>query len=440
MAEKRNPIDEIVPVYSDEVQDILGRIPNWIVRWGITLVAMILAAFLVASWIFKYPDAITAQVTVSGENPPAPVMARVAGRLRHLLTADGRQAMAGAPLAVLENPAQAEDALGLQRRLAALPADWILTPEVLIRSEFPRRLALGSSQSAYEEFYRAVEEYRLFLRLRYHQNKIASLRRQQDEYRQVVVQLGHQVQLLQEEYGLLQKQFERSQELFRAGIVSSQDHETARAELLQKEYSLAGGRSSLSDARLSLERIVAETLDLTLQEREKQQQLLAQLQQALRNLSSQLAEWDQAYVLRAPVAGRVALTRYWNKNQYVQQGDMVMMVAPPGASRLIGKVQLPVDGAGKVRAGQRANLRFADYPYIEFGTVPGVVRGKSLVFSEGYYTVDIDLPQGLRTNYGRDLPFTQQLQGQVEIITDDIRLLTRLFNPLRALFKKHTGS
>jgi HlyD family secretion protein len=103
-----------------------------------------------------------------------------------------------------------------------------------------------------------------------------------------------------------------------------------------------------------------------------------------------------------------------------------------------GKVLLPLDGAGKVKPGQHVNLRFADFPYIEFGTVPGVVRGKSLVASEGYYIVDIDLPQGLKTNYNRVLPFTQQLQGQAEIITDDIRLLTRLFNPLRAFFKQHT--
>lgn len=438
MPGKRDKIDEIIPSYSAEVQDILGHIPNWIIRWGITLIALILVVFLIASWIFKYPDMITAEVIVSGENPPAPVMARVEGRLRQLLVEDGRMVAAGAPLAVLENPAVSDDAFGLQKRLADLPSDWIVTPEVLTDSDFPRKPTLGTCQSAYEEFYRAVEEYRLFHRLRYHQNKIASVRRQQAEYQTIVTNLGLQVQLLQVQYKLLQKQFERNKELFNSGIVSSQDHETAQTHLLQKESDLTSGRSALSEARLKLEQLAAEELDLALQEREKNQQLLAQLQQALRNLGSQFAQWDQTYVLRAPVSGRVVLTLYWNKNQYVKLGDMVMTVAPPGAMRLIGKVKLPLEGAGKVKAGQRVNLRFADYPYIEFGTIPGVVRGKSLVFSEGYYTVDIDLPQGLRTNYGRELPYTQQLQGQAEIITDDIRLLTRLINPLRALFKKHT--
>ncbi len=84
MAKSRNKIDEILPSYSTEVQDILGHVPNWIIRWGITVIAIILVAFLVASWMFKYPDMIIASVIVSGENPPAPVVARVDGRILKL--------------------------------------------------------------------------------------------------------------------------------------------------------------------------------------------------------------------------------------------------------------------------------------------------------------------------------------------------------------------
>ena len=35
-----------------------------------------------------------------------------------------------------------------------------------------------------------------------------------------------------------------------------------------------------------------------------------------------------------------------------------------------------------------------------------------------------------------DIDFKQQMQGSAEIITEDMRLLERLFNQLRALFKK----
>lgn len=50
------------------------------------------------------------------------------------------------------------------------------------------------------------------------------------------------------------------------------------------------------------------------------------------------------------------------------------------------------------------------------------------------YVVDIALPDGLTTNYGRTLPLTREMKGSAEIITDDLRLLERLIMPLRKIF------
>lgn len=44
--------------YSDEVQEIMGRIPPWIVRWGITAIFVIFAAILVGSYFIRYPETV----------------------------------------------------------------------------------------------------------------------------------------------------------------------------------------------------------------------------------------------------------------------------------------------------------------------------------------------------------------------------------------------
>ncbi len=54
--------------------------------------------------------------------------------------------------------------------------------------------------------------------------------------------------------------------------------------------------------------------------------------------------------------------------------------------------------------------------------------------AEGMYVVDIALPDGLTTNYGKTLPLTREMKGSAEIITDDLRLLERLIMPLRKIF------
>ena len=42
----------------------------------------------------------------------------------------------------------------------------------------------------------------------------------------------------------------------------------------------------------------------------------------------------------------------------------------------------------------------------------------------------------LAKHYGKTLKFSQEMTGTAEIITDDIRLLERFFNPLKSIWKK----
>ncbi len=49
--------------------------------------------------------------------------------------------------------------------------------------------------------------------------------------------------------------------------------------------------------------------------------------------------------------------------------------------------------------------------------------------------VEIAFPNGLKTNYGKVLPITQQMQGVGDIITNDLRLIERFFMPIKKLIK-----
>lgn len=437
MSDSQEKHSGIESSHCEEVQDILGYIPGWIIRSGISLIALIVLAFLAFAWIFRYPDLITAPIIVSNENPPVPVMARADGRIQKLYVSDGKRIEAGAALGVLENPADPEQSLDLEMRLSQLPADWSTRPEAVERTELPRQLNLGVVQASYEECRQVIEEYQHFRKLSHIRNSIDSLQQQKQTYEELIANLTIQQNNQQQELELSQNSVLRYEDLFKSGHISAQERDGTKALLLQKKNALEGGRVALVDAHLRVEQVESQITELSFQEKEQNQQFLTKIQRALRNLISQLAQWDQTYILRSPVAGIVSFTKFWSKNQQVRTGDLVLTVAPLDKGGLLGKAMLPQDGAGKVKAGQRVNLRFADFPYIEFGTVPGIVKGKSLASVEGYYSVDIDLPRGLRTNIGYEIPLSLQLQGLAEICTDDIRLLTRLLNPIQAIFNRH---
>ena len=67
------------------------------------------------------------------------------------------------------------------------------------------------------------------------------------------------------------------------------------------------------------------------------------------------------------------------------------------------------------------NIKLSGYPYLEYGMVRGIVKSKSLVPSGDSYVIEIELPDGLSTLYGKKLDFTQNMQGTAEIITENIR-------------------
>ena len=142
------------------------------------------------------------------------------------------------------------------------------------------------------------------------------------------------------------------------------------------------------------------------------------------------------YVLSTPIDGKVTFVKYWSKNQNVQSGSEVFSVVPMSESKIVGKIKLPFKGAGKVKEHQQVNIKLDNYPYLEYGLVIGKISSVSLMPSENFYSVEVEFPNGLTTNYHKKLVFGQDMQGTAEIITEDIRLIERFIQPLKYILEK----
>ncbi len=428
----RNKLD-MLEIRSEEMQEIMGYVPRWIVRWGISVITASIILLLVGAWFFKYPDIVNATVVVLTENPPAPVVAQVAGRLSPLLAADNQELRHGELIAVIANPASYRDVLRLKEELGAFRphvADPISGP-VLARD-----LRLGELQPAFEQFFKICSDFIHFQSLSYHQARIVALEGQITGHGEALGRLERQAALLAEEYELGRRRFQRREELHRQGIISIAEIESARAELLQREYSLESTKNSIVNEKLQISRLRESKADLQLQYREQKNRWATDLKQALDNLLSQIEQWEHRFLLKAPLDGRLSFTTFWSENQFVQAGATVFTVVPAVTGEIVGRLLLPIAGSGKVKAGQQVNIKFANFPHTQYGMVTGRVRSISLVPAEQAYLVDVEFPTGLRTNYGRELDFSQQMQGGAEIITEKMRALERMLQPLRAKLKQ----
>lgn len=168
-----------------------------------------------------------------------------------------------------------------------------------------------------------------------------------------------------------------------------------------------------------------------------------QLKSLFMQLQTDIRNWELTYVLKSPIKGKVTFTNYWVENQNISSGEEAFSIVPYNKGELIGKAFLPIERSGKVKPGQRVNIRFSNFPDTEFGMVNGTVRNISLVpvkmNETSYYIVEISFPDGLLTTYNRTLPFVPGMEGQADIITDDFSLLERFVFPIKKILTEQVA-
>ena len=428
--------EERIELRSTEVQEILSRPPKWMVRWGITIVFIVIAILVIGSWFFKYPDIISANIVLTTENPPAPVVAKISGKIQNLFIGDNQRVRKNDVLAVLENPADFKSIQTLKKLLVDFNANFKLG-EAFLFSKYP--LTLGSVQSLYASFVKNIEAYNQMIRLNYHDQKIELYQQELKKYGKYLSHLEKQNRLLGDDFKLVQKQFFRDSALNAQSMLSDADFEKSKSQLIAKQYSLEQNSASIASIHLQMETLKQNILELELQKEQQLSDYHSLIDESYKNLRAAIDSWNYQYTLVSPTDGRVTFNQFWNENQSVKAGETVMTIIPEDEGEIIGKVQLTFQGAGKVKPGQQANIQFANYPYMEFGMVKGTVQSISLAPNNNFYTAEIELPNGLTTFYGIELDFKQQMTGNAEIITEDIRLLERIVRPLRYILKKNTN-
>jgi HlyD family secretion protein len=427
---------ENIEIRSNEVQEILGFIPHWIIRSGISLIFIIILLLFIGSWYFKYPDIISSSIIITGENPPAALIARTSGKIDTIFVHDKELVKKNDLIAVIENTANYKHILALSTKLDSLQ-NFFVNFDTSIYLNFNPYYELGSLQNTYSAFLKQYRDYQNFIKLNYHYRTISVLNKQLQQIRKQNQAYIKQINIQKEEFALTKKQFVRDSMLYTKNVIASSEFEKAKRDFLQKKYSLETAKNQVINNTINETRLQQNILDLELQYQDQKNKLQLGIKSAFDLLKSSIANWKLMYLFKSPIEGKVSFNKIVSKNQNVKAGETAFTVVPKNKGKIIGYLQLPVVGAGKVKTGQKVNIKLDNYPYMEYGTILAKVQSVSLVPAENFYLVVVSLPQDLSTNYNKKLPFSQQMHGTADIITEKISVLERLLNPLRMILKKY---
>ena len=424
---------------SEAVQDILGRPPVWLIRWGITLIFAVISGLFIGSYFFKYPNIVRAQIVVSTENIPVDIVSRTSGRIDRLLVSDGQRVSYGDAVALIQNPIVFEDYLKLKSEWEAYNK---MSPssDRIVFFPFSTNLVLGELQTSYGTLLKAYHNFLRFITQDYHHQRTQVIKLQIQRQQRIISQQYRQVQYMQQKFEIAQQMFRGDSILHSQGAISTYELERARQALLNALQSIENARIVYESQQIN---ILQSQLQIYELERERQlHQNMYQLgfYNAKKQFLSQLTIWEQTYLLQTPIAGIVSLTRFFQQFQNISAGEVLLTIVPDGCQQLIGRILLPQRGAGEVKIGQSVNVKFEMFPYLQYGMVRAKIRRISTMpiryNEQQFYIVEVEFPNDLETNFGRTLTFFQNMEGAAEIITEDLRLLDRFLNPIRSVLKR----
>lgn len=427
-----------IELRSEDVNDILSRPPGWILRWGSAVIFIIVALLLVGSAIFKYPDRLVAPVLVTSENLPAQLVAKTTGRLQNIFKKEGELVSKSELIATIENPTSYENYLEL-KSITTQFSDSLGSDGNITGCSFPANLQLGGLQNVYTQFLKSFKEDKNFIEINYHRKKIAILKRQIEAQKSLQLLSEKQLSLSKEQMDISDNIYKRDLSLYDQKVISQFDLEKSKSTQLSTRQQYETAQSDLNNMKINILQAEQSVFDLELNREEQLNLLERSLMGNYDDLRAEVKQWEQNYLLISPVDGKVSFTKFWQENQNVSVGDIVFTIVPMRDAKITGKIYLPLAGAGKVKVGQKVNIKLDNYPYMEFGMVQVKVGSISMiptVINENkVYIIGVEFPNRLKTNYGIDLMFTEEMQGVAEIITKDLSLLQRILFPVKHVFK-----
>ncbi len=425
---------EHIELRSEEVQEILSFVPNWMIRWGNTLFFGLILGLLLISWFVKYPDVIASEVLITTSTPPEKIYANRNGQLDAILVADNEDVSKDKILAIVENSSNYEDVILLKNIIDTLQVDY---NDFYFPIEILSTLFLGDVESDFALFERSYTEYKLNKELKpleseYLANQL-SLAEARNRLNTLIAQQG----INRRELELKRKDQERYKSLYEKGIISTQEFDQKQLDFLQAQRSYRNNNSAISQLREVINNSKKNIRGTEIRRVQDDNKFLKNAIQSFNQLKKSLKTWELNYVLKSSIAGRVSFLSFWDENQTVRSGDLVFTVVPTRSTTFLGKIKAPARNSGKIKKGQQVNIKLLNYPYEEFGMIEGAVSNISLLpDAEGNYLVDVELDEKLTTTYNKEIEFKQEMIGSAEIITEDLRLIERFFYQLRTIFDK----
>jgi len=420
-------------IRSDEVQEIMSRPPSWMIRWGITLIFIIIVVFIFISWLIKYPDVIRGQATLTTIEPPIKLVVKSSGEIEYIAVLDNATVTQNQTIASIKSTLSNEAHAFLKKEMSLIRNSFQNSSlEKLKLSE--TSLVFGELQENYNVLATAIRNNSNLINENNTAFNISNTSKQISNQKALYNLTVKQLQNLGKLIENADNKFKSDKDLFEKGVISQSEffereriHESALTEV----QNLEKNKIQTSITITNLEKVLN---DLKFNFEEQKRTFLIEIETNLRAIENALATWNKTYQITSPINGKISYLHSISTNQFIEQGNELFAIIPENQD-YIAQLKIPKSGFGKVSKGQLVMIKLDNFPSHEYGQLKGKVSSVSLIPEEENYLVKVNLANGLKTTYNKILKYSPEMSGTAEIITEDLRITDRIFNKLRKVFE-----
>lgn len=233
---------------SEEVQDILTKVPHWMIRWGTVLIFAIIFMLFFVSWFIKYPDVVNTEIIITTNIPPEKIVSKSSGRIEAILVKDKSIVSKNTTLAIIENTANYKDVFSLKK----IVDEYNINDS---KKDFPfyllKNTQLGEIESAFAVFQKDYQAQELNKDLQPFEVENRAQHSENIQIKERLEILQQQKIINESELQLQKNEVARFETLFNKGIVSTQEMEAKKLSYLQAQKNYKSLLSSISQLKSS---------------------------------------------------------------------------------------------------------------------------------------------------------------------------------------------
>ncbi len=408
---------------------IKKELPRGLMVSSFLAIIFVLALLPFIAWLLEYKDTISAPLTITTKITPVDVYAKTTGELE-LLVKNETLVEKGTPLAMIKNTAAYKDVQVLKTKLNQPDKTDLLIAKDLCSAN---KLAIGDLKPALVEVIKAVEAHQTFLKTDQHQQLIKSRLAQIEHYQSRQAILNEKATYLEENKAIAAKIAADNQEMLAKEVIEGRLVAEDNQDQIASAIAHLNNKTDINDLSIEIETLNQENIAIKSQFANQELTYLHAISDALQLLDKDISVWELAYLLKANISGVCIHKGYLNDYRFVKEEEKVFSIIPKETTQYFALLQLPMEGAGKVKKEQEVYVKLNNYPFMEFGVLKGEVSDISALPFDSHYNVQVNFPNGFVSTYGDTLLTQPLMHGIGEVIVERKSLYSRIADQVKSV-------